>query len=110
VAPRHQAAACVDHLVTTLDLILGDRRNRVFLCPDHHELVEKGALRVQVPESVWEVAGVTRCSRHGPVRGAGPRDRTTEPKVMTAITYAKRDLRMRCHFQLFPRHAGAPLA
>lgn len=36
--------------------ILGDARNRVWLCSHHHELVTNGRLKVELPESVWEFA------------------------------------------------------
>lgn len=36
-----------------LDDILGDTRNRIWLCSRHHELVTNGRLKVQLPESVW---------------------------------------------------------
>lgn len=39
-----------------LDQILGDPRNRVFLCTHHHELVTNGRLTVELPDSVWEFA------------------------------------------------------
>jgi hypothetical protein len=40
----------------TLDDILGDTRNRVFLCTRHHELVTNGRLKVELPPSVWRFA------------------------------------------------------
>ena len=40
----------------TLDDILGDTRNRVWLCSFHHEKVTNGRLKVELPESVWEFA------------------------------------------------------
>lgn len=36
--------------------ILGDTRNRVFLCSHHHELVTNGRLKVELPDSVWAFA------------------------------------------------------
>lgn len=40
----------------TLDDIVGDPRNRVWLCSHHHELVTNGRLKLELPESVWEFA------------------------------------------------------
>lgn len=40
----------------TLDAILGDTRNRVWLCGAHHEKVTNARLAVDLPESVWEFA------------------------------------------------------
>lgn len=36
--------------------ILGDARNRVWVCSHHHELVTNGRLHVELPQSVWEFA------------------------------------------------------
>lgn len=41
----------------TLDDILGDPRNRMWLCPEgHHEPVTNGALHLPIPASVWGFA------------------------------------------------------
>src|SRR6266498_2440841 len=40
----------------TLDDILGDTRNRVWLCSHHHELVTNNRVEAPLPESVWEFA------------------------------------------------------
>jgi hypothetical protein len=40
----------------TLDSILGDTRNRVWLCSHHHELVTNGRLEPPLPDEVWEFA------------------------------------------------------
>lgn len=40
----------------SLDSILGDTRNRIFLCSHHHELVTNGRVKVELPDSVWEFA------------------------------------------------------
>lgn len=40
----------------TLDQLLGDPRNRVWLCKRHHELVTNHRLKVVLPESVWVFA------------------------------------------------------
>jgi hypothetical protein len=43
-------------LLVTLDDILGDERNRVFLCSHHHELVTNGRLEPPLPDEVWVFA------------------------------------------------------
>jgi hypothetical protein len=40
----------------TLDQILGDERNRVWLCSAHHERVTNGRLEAPLPDSVYEFA------------------------------------------------------
>lgn len=41
----------------TLDLILADGRNRMWLCTEgHHEPVTNGRIHPKVPDSVWEFA------------------------------------------------------
>lgn len=40
----------------TLNLILGDKRNRVWLCTYHHELLTNARLWLKPPQSVWEFA------------------------------------------------------
>lgn len=40
----------------SLDDILGDPRNRIWLCSHHHELTTNGRLEVELPEPVWEFA------------------------------------------------------
>ena len=40
----------------TLDSILGDRRNLLWLCHHHHELVTAGRITLEVPDSVWRFA------------------------------------------------------
>jgi hypothetical protein len=46
----------VGYPIKPLDEILGDTRNRVWLCSHHHEKVTNGRLKVELPESVWEFA------------------------------------------------------
>jgi hypothetical protein len=42
------------HMLTkTLDDILGDTRNRIWLCSHHHELVTNGRVEAPLPDSVW---------------------------------------------------------
>lgn len=54
--PITDAQAAADTHVITLELVLGDRRNRVWMCVRHHELVTKGMLKSPVPSSVFELA------------------------------------------------------
>jgi hypothetical protein len=56
--PAHRVAPVTQTLYgqRTLDDILGDTRNRIFLCSHHHELVTNGRLKVEIPESVYEFA------------------------------------------------------
>lgn len=42
--------------VRTLAELLGDARNRVWICERHHELVTKGRIYVTFPSSVWAFA------------------------------------------------------
>jgi hypothetical protein len=37
----------------SLDDILGDTRNRIWLCSHHHELVTNGRVEAPLPDSVW---------------------------------------------------------
>lgn len=39
-----------------LDEILGDTRNRIWICSFHHERLTNGRLKVELPESVHEFA------------------------------------------------------
>lgn len=55
-ASRHDPVSATDAYGLTLDHILGDPRNRVWLCSHHHELVTNGRLDVELPESVWVFA------------------------------------------------------
>ncbi len=45
-----------DYALRTLDDILGDPRNRVWLCSHHHELTTNGRVQPELPDSVWEFA------------------------------------------------------
>jgi hypothetical protein len=56
IEPRWPVPPIVPNEVVSLDDILGDPRNRVWLCSHHHELVTNGRLDVALPRSVWEFA------------------------------------------------------
>lgn len=43
-----------EHL--SLTQILGDPRNRVWVCSFHHERISNGRVKVELPDSVWEFA------------------------------------------------------
>jgi hypothetical protein len=55
-ATRYSPVTHGSPVTRTLDDILGDTRNRVWLCSRHHELVTNGRLEIELPESVWEFA------------------------------------------------------
>jgi hypothetical protein len=55
-AKRFAPASTSDQWNRTLDDILGDTRNRVWLCSHHHELVTNGRLEPPLPDEVWEFA------------------------------------------------------
>lgn len=58
----HRAARRGETPDITLDAILADERNRVWLCPGHHERItgaakqERRRLDERLPEPVWEFA------------------------------------------------------
>ncbi len=55
-ASRYAPVTFTDAHHTTLDDMLGDTRNRVWLCQAHHERVTNGRLEVELPGSVYEFA------------------------------------------------------